>query len=175
MARARARRAGLGWIGKNSLTLVKRGGSFYFLAVLLTDLDLVYDKPNTLNYCGSCTLCIEACPTQAIVKPGVIDSRRCISYLTIEHKDNIGDEFMGKMQNWAFGCDVCQDVCPHNKRYSVAHQEPEFLPRIDWGSMNDEEWKELSRDTFNKLFQGTPVMRAGFEGFTKNLRFLKRQ
>lgn len=170
MERAWARQAGLGWQGKNSLTLVKRGGSFFFLGIILTDLVFDYSKPLQTNYCGSCSLCIDACPTGAIIKPGVIDARRCISYLTIELHEAIPEEFRSRMQGWVFGCDTCQDVCPHNKRYSIAHREPDFGPREILLNLSRREWLEMEEMTFDRVFSGSAVKRAGYEGFMRNLR-----
>jgi epoxyqueuosine reductase len=173
--RAWARRSGLGWTGKNSLTLIKRAGSFYFLAVILTDLELSYDAPSRLDYCGSCTLCIDACPTAAIVQPGVIDSRRCISYLTIELKDKIPAELSNKTADWVFGCDICQDVCPHNMRYSIATHISDFSPRKDMVALNDTDWDNLSETRFSEIFRGTPVMRAGYLKIMENRGLLTNE
>lgn len=166
--RAWARRSGLGWTGKNSLTLMKRSGSFYFLAVILSDLELDYGPSESLNYCGSCTLCIDACPTTAIVKPGVIDSRRCISYLSIELKKDIPTEYHEKTEGWIFGCDICQDVCPHNRRYSVATNMADFRPKNDFVGLSDSDWDNLSEDRFREIFAGTPLMRAGYRKILSN-------
>jgi epoxyqueuosine reductase len=167
MERQWAAKSGVGWIGKNSLLLNKQMGSFFFLAELILDLELEPDGPMK-DYCGTCTACIDACPTNAIVDSGVIDSNKCISYLTIELKDRIPSEFKGKMSNWVFGCDVCQDVCPWN-RFSTPHHEPRFNPSGDWPQFNQKEWKELTEDVFKKNFSKSAITRAGFLGLKRNI------
>ncbi len=166
-----AQRAGLGWIGKNSLLLNRRLGSFFFLAELVIDLEATPDLPITKDYCGTCTACMDACPTEAIVAPGVVDASRCISYLTIELKDAIPSSFAGKMDNWVFGCDVCQDVCPWN-RFSKPNQEPAFTPSSDLATFTSKGWKELTEETFKKVFSGSAVNRTKFKGIKRNLEFL---
>lgn len=167
-----ARRAGLGWIGKNTMLIHPRKGSFFFLGELITDLELMYDSSMT-DYCGTCTRCIDACPTEAIDKNGyIMDGSKCISYLTIELKNEIPQEFKGKMENWIFGCDICQQVCPWN-RFSEPHSEPQFLPSGEWLHMTREEWSDLTEDAFTRLFEGSAVKRAKYEGLKRNIRFLE--
>jgi epoxyqueuosine reductase len=172
MERQWAQKAGLGWIGKNSLLLNKQKGSFFFLAELIIDLETTPDTPLAKDYCGTCTACIDACPTDAIVDNGVIDGSRCISYLTIELKDAIPSEFKGKMENWAFGCDICQDVCPWN-RFSKPHQEPRFQPHPDLAEFTNREWQEITEETFKKVFKKSALKRTKFIGLKRNLDFLK--
>lgn len=170
--RAWAKKAGLGWIGKNGNLISKQKGSFFFLAELIVDLELEYDIEPTQDHCGTCTKCIDACPTDAIVAPLIVDGSRCISYLTIELKNEIPPEFKGKMDNWAFGCDICQDVCPWN-RFSVLHQEPAFQPPKELLQMNKADWEEITEDTFKKVFKNSAVKRTKFKGLTRNISFLK--
>jgi len=146
-------------------------GSFYFIAELIVDMDLEYDYPIT-DHCGSCTACIDACPTQAIIEPYVVDGSKCISYFTIELKDNIPIEFINKMDNWMFGCDVCQDVCPWN-RFSKPHNEPLFDPAPDLLSMSNIEWQEITEDIFKKIFKDSAVNRTKYSGLKRNINFLK--
>ncbi|PWJ39105.1 tRNA epoxyqueuosine(34) reductase QueG [Sediminitomix flava] len=170
MERAWAQKSGLGWIGKNSLLLSKQNGSFYFLAELILDLELEADTPFTKDFCGRCTRCIDACPTDAIVKEGVVDGSKCLSYLTIELKDNIPSEFKGKTDNWIFGCDTCQDVCPWN-RFSKPHSTSEFLPHEQLSQMKKEDWQEITREVFNEIFRKSAVKRTKLEGLERNIRF----
>jgi epoxyqueuosine reductase len=169
--RAWAAKSGLGWIGKNSNLLTQKVGSFYFIAELIIDLDLEYDSATT-DHCGTCTACIDACPTEAIVAPYVVDGSKCISYFTIELKDNIPAEMSGKFEDWAFGCDICQDVCPWN-RFSKAHQEPLFNPNPEFISMSKKDWEEITQETFNVVFKHSPLKRAKFSGLNRNITFLK--
>lgn len=171
--KAWAERAGLGWVGKHSLLLSKKKGSFFFLSELIIDLELDYDTRITTDHCGSCTKCIDACPTEAIIDNRIIDASKCISYLTIELKDNIPDPFKGKMENWAFGCDICQDVCPWN-RFSMQHQEPAFDPHPDLLDMTRQEWEEITEDTFKKVFKKSAVKRTKFAGLKRNIDFLNQ-
>ena len=171
LERAWAAKAGLGWIGKHSLLLSKQKGSFFFLAQIICDLEFDYDGPTT-DHCGSCTACIDACPTDAIVADRVIDSNRCISYLTIELRDAIGEEFKSDMGNWVFGCDICQDVCPWN-RFSQPHKESRFSDRPALLEMTSEDWEEITEDVFKDLFRRSAVKRTGFSGFLRNLQLLK--
>jgi epoxyqueuosine reductase len=171
MERQWAQKAGLGWTGKNSLLLNKHMGSFFFLAELILDVDLQADPPMAKDYCGTCTRCMDACPTDAIIQPEVVDASRCISYLTIELKEEIPDEFKGKMENWAFGCDICQDVCPWN-RFAKPHDEPLFEPHPELKEM---EWEEMTQETFAKVFQKSAVKRTKWEGLKRNLRFLEEK
>ena len=169
--KAWAAKSGLGWRGKNSNLLTKQVGSFYFIAELIVDLDLEYDHATT-DHCGSCTACLDACPTEAIVAPYVVDGSKCISYFTIELKENIPQEMKGKFDDWAFGCDVCQDVCPWNK-FSKAHSEPLFNPNSEMLSFSKKEWKEITDDVFKKIFKNSAVKRTKLEGFKRNINFLK--
>jgi epoxyqueuosine reductase len=166
--RAWAAKSGLGWVGKNSLLLNKQMGSFFFLAELIIDLELEVDGP-IKDYCGTCTACQDACPTDAIPEPYVVDGSRCISYLTIELKEGIPAEFKGKMENWAFGCDICQDVCPWN-RFSKPHHEDAFDPQ-GWESFSRGEWEEMTEETFGRVFRKSAVKRAKFAGLKRNIQF----
>ena len=168
MERQWAQRAGLGWLGKNSLLLNQTLGSYFFLAELIVDLVLEPDAP-VKDHCGTCTACMDACPTQAIVGPGVVDAGRCISYLTIELKEAIPDEFAGRMDGWIFGCDVCQEVCPWN-RFAKAHREPRFEARGEWPDFTAREWTEMTEEVFRKQFPKSAVNRAGFDGLMRNIR-----
>ncbi|WP_394343572.1 tRNA epoxyqueuosine(34) reductase QueG [Arenibacter aquaticus] len=169
--KAWAAKSGLGWIGKHSNLLTQKQGSFYFIAELIVDLELEYDHPVT-DHCGTCTACLDACPTQAIVEPYVVDGSKCISYLTIELKNEIPSEFQGKMDDWMFGCDVCQDVCPWN-RFSKPHNEPLFNPHPELLSMTKKDWEEITEDVFKKVFQKSAVKRTKFSGLKRNIEFLK--
>ncbi|WP_371682991.1 tRNA epoxyqueuosine(34) reductase QueG [Flavobacterium sp. H122] len=169
--KAWAAKSGLGWIGKNSNLLTKQVGSFYFIAELIIDLELEYDNPTT-DHCGSCTACIDACPTQAIVQPYVVDGSKCISYFTIELRDQIPTEMKGKFDDWMFGCDVCQDVCPWN-RFSKPHNEPLFNPNPEILSFSKKDWEEITEDVFKKVFKNSAVKRTKVEGLVRNLEFLK--
>ncbi|SHM64984.1 epoxyqueuosine reductase [Cyclobacterium lianum] len=171
MERQWAQRAGLGWTGKNSLLLNKNMGSFFFLAELIIDLPLHHDNPVERDYCGTCTRCIDACPTDAIVEANLVDASRCISYLTIELKEEIPAEFKGKMENWAFGCDICQDVCPWN-RFSRPHREPEFLPHTEVESLD---WQEMTKDTFDRVFRKSAVKRSKWTGMMRNIQFIRKK
>jgi epoxyqueuosine reductase len=169
--KAWAAKSGLGWIGKHSNLLTQQVGSFYFIAELIVDLDLEYDSITT-DHCGTCTKCIDACPTQAITEPYVVDGSKCISYFTIELKENIPNDFKGQFEDWMFGCDICQDVCPWNK-FSKAHKEPLFNPHPDLLSMTKKDWEEITEDVFKKVFQKSAVKRTKFSGLTRNIKFLK--
>lgn len=172
MDKAWAEKSGLGWIGKNANLINKTAGSYFFIGELIIDLELESDGP-IKDYCGSCTKCIDACPTDAIIKPYVVDGSKCISYLTIELKDEIiPKEFSGKMQNWMFGCDICQQVCPWNK-FSIQHSEPEFQPNLKLLGLSKKEWDELSKETFNELFKKSAVKRTKFDGLKRNIKFLE--
>ena len=168
--KAWAAKSGLGWIGKNSNLITQQVGSFYFIAELIVDLDLDYDAPTT-DHCGSCTACLDACPTQAIVEPYVVDGSKCISYFTIELKDNIPTEFKNKFDNWMFGCDVCQDVCPWN-RFSKPHKEPLFNPSSKLLEMSKKEWEEITQDVFKELFNKSAVKRTKYSGLKRNINFI---
>lgn len=170
--KAWAAKSGLGWIGKNSNLITKQVGSFYFIAELIIDLELEYDTPTT-DHCGSCTACIDACPTKAIIQPYVVDGSKCISYFTIELKDNIPQEMKGKFDEWMFGCDVCQDVCPWN-RFSKPHQEPLFNPDPEIISYSKKDWQEITEDVFKKIFKNSAVKRTKLEGLKRNIDFLNQ-
>lgn len=169
--KAWAAKSGLGWIGKHSNLLSKQAGSFYFIAELIVDLDLDYDTPVT-DHCGSCTACIDACPTQAIVEPYNVDGSKCISYFTIELKNEIPSSVSGQFDDWMFGCDVCQDVCPWN-RFSKAHKEPLFDPHPDVLSNSKKDWEEITKEVFSEIFKKSPLKRTKFEGLRRNIEFLK--
>ena len=168
--RAWAKLSGLGWVGKNSLLINKNKGSYFFLAEIICDLELEYDEP-VLNRCGSCTRCIDACPTDAITEAQVIDAKKCTSYLTIENKENIPEELSGSLTDSIFGCDICQDVCPWNKR-STPHNEKEFLPNKELKKLKRKDWIELTEETFNKIFEGSAVKRTKYKGLTRNIKAL---
>ncbi|MEI6508979.1 MAG: tRNA epoxyqueuosine(34) reductase QueG [Bacteroidota bacterium] len=173
LERAWAKKSGLGWIGKNANLINKSSGSFYFLSELILDLDLAYDSPTT-DHCGTCTACIDACPTQAIVEPYKVDGSKCISYFTIELKENIPEQMKGKFNNWAFGCDVCQDVCPWNK-FSEQHNEKRFDPSDMFLYMTHNDWQELSELSFKELFKKSPLKRTKYNGLKRNIDFLKNK
>jgi len=170
MEKALAVKAGLGRQGKNTLLLTKQGGSFFFLGEIVINLEAEYDTPATGDPCGSCTKCIDACPTRAIKSEGYLDARSCISYLTIEHRGEIPEEFRGKLANRVFGCDICQDVCPHNKA-SKPHRVPEFDPDKRRAAMTAEDWHSLTPEKFSDIFRNSAVSRCGYEIFVRNLRF----
>jgi len=169
--KAWAAKSGLGWIGKNSNLLTQQVGSFYFIAELIVDLELEYDMPAT-DHCGSCTSCIDACPTQAIIEPCVVDGSKCISYFTIELKDEIPTSVKGQFENWMFGCDICQDVCPWN-RFSKSHNEPLFNPQSELLSMTKKDWEEITEEVFQKIFKNSALNRTKFSGLQRNIQFLK--
>jgi epoxyqueuosine reductase len=164
-----AERSGLGWIGKHSNLINRKIGSFFFIGELIVDLELEYDSP-TGDYCGTCKRCLEACPTEAIVSPYVVDGSKCISYLTIELKNEIPQEFRGKMENWIFGCDICQDVCPWN-RFAKPHQTPEFEPNEPLKAMQKKDWLEITEEVFAKVFPKSAVKRTKIKGLQRNIRF----
>ncbi len=169
--KAWATKSGLGWIGKHSNLLTQQVGSFYFIAELIIDLELEYDSITT-DHCGTCTKCIDACPTKAITEPYVVDGSKCISYFTIELKENIPTEFKGQFEDWMFGCDICQDVCPWN-RFSKSHNEPLFNPHPELLDMTKKDWEEITEETFKKVFKKSAVKRAKFSGLKRNINFLK--
>jgi len=172
MDKAWAKKSGLGWVGKNTNLINKSSGSFFFIAEIILDLELEADGP-IKDYCGSCTRCIDACPTDAIVEPYVVNGSKCISYFTIELKDAIPAEMKGKFDDWMFGCDICQEVCPWN-RFSKPHQEKAFEPHPDLLKMKKNDWEELTEDVFNQVFKNSAVKRTKFEGLKRNIEFLKR-
>jgi len=169
--KAWAEKSGLGWIGKNANLINTRAGSFFFIAELICDLDLDYDLP-AADHCGTCTKCIDACPTDAIVDPYVVDGSKCISYFTIELREQIPESVRGKFEGWAFGCDICQDVCPWN-RFSTPHSESQFEDEHGLTKMGAKEWDEITEEVFNRTFKNSPLSRAGYEGIKRNLSFLK--
>jgi epoxyqueuosine reductase len=171
--KAWAAKSGLGWVGKNSNLITKSMGSFYFIAEIILDLELEYDYATT-DHCGTCTACIDACPTQAIVAPYQVDGSKCISYFTIELKENIPDEFKYQMDDWIFGCDVCQDVCPWNK-FSKPHQEPLFEANDSILKYSKKDWEEISEEVFNKIFKDSPLKRTRFDGLKRNIEFVKNK
>jgi len=170
LERAWAAKSGVGWVGKHSLLITRPAGSYFFLAELIIDLELEADGP-IKDYCGTCTKCIDACPTGAIVGDKIVDGSKCISYFTIELKEEIPASMAGKFDNWMFGCDVCQQVCPWN-RFAKPHREPAFEPHSDLLQMNKREWQELTREVFNEIFRKSPVKRTKFDGLKRNIRFL---
>jgi len=172
MERAWAQRSGAGWIGKNSLLLTKGGGSYFFIAEIISDLELVADNPIP-DYCGTCTRCIDSCPTQAIT-PYQVDGSKCISYFTIELREEIPENVKGKFENWIFGCDICQEVCPWN-RFAGSHHEPEFRPVEMLFNMNKEKWEKLDRNSFNDLFRGSAVKRTKYQGLKRNIDFVSKE
>ncbi len=171
--RAWAVRSGLGWIGKNTSLITKEQGSYFFIGEIITDLELEYDNKTVANYCGGCTRCIDACPTNAL-KSYELDANKCISYWTIEYKGEcISDDLEGKFENWIFGCDICQDVCPWN-RLSEPHHEPDFEPDDKVLEMTKKEWKNLTEEQFKILFKESPLMRTKYSGLKRNIEFVKQ-
>jgi epoxyqueuosine reductase len=171
LERAWAVNSGLGWVGKNANIIHQGKGSFFFLSELILDLELEADKPAT-NHCGTCTACIDACPTQAIVEPYKVDGSKCISYFTIELKEAIPEQMKGSFDNWMFGCDVCQDICPWN-RFSKQHTEPRFEPSTELLGKKKEEWLDITEDVFKRIFKDSPVKRTKYNGLKRNIDFLK--
>ncbi|PSK91099.1 tRNA epoxyqueuosine(34) reductase QueG [Taibaiella chishuiensis] len=173
LERSWAVRSGLGWVGKNGNLIHKQTGSFFFIATLIIDLELEYDDPFAKDYCGSCTRCLDACPTGAIVDPTLIDGSRCISYLTIELKDElIAPEFRDKMEGWMFGCDICQDVCPWN-RFARPHQQDAFAPIPLLLNLGTAEWEAMDEQFFRTLLKNSPMKRSKWKGIQRNIRFLE--
>ncbi|MCO5234976.1 MAG: tRNA epoxyqueuosine(34) reductase QueG [Chitinophagaceae bacterium] len=173
LERSWAQRSGLGWVGKNGNLINKRSGSYFFIATLIVDLELEYDDPVAKDYCGSCRRCIDACPTEAIREDRVIDGSKCISYFTIELKDMlIPDEMKGKFENWMFGCDICQEVCPWN-RFSTPTREPEFSPIPEILNFDLRDWNALTEESFKKIFKKSPLKRSKFNGIQRNLKFIQ--
>ena len=173
LERVWAQKGGLGWRGKNSLLLQKNKGSFFFLAELILDLELTYDNPFVTDHCGTCNKCIDACPTNAILQNNTVDGSKCISYFTIELKDEIPTLMKGKFEDWMFGCDICQDVCPWN-RFSKPHFEEKFNPHPDLLKMTKNEWSEITEDIFKKVFKKSAVKRTKYIGLNRNIQFLKK-
>jgi epoxyqueuosine reductase len=174
LERSWALRSGLGWIGKNGNLINKGSGSYFFIATLITDLEMKYDDPFARDYCGTCRKCIDACPTEAILQGKTIDGSKCISYFTIELKDAlIPDKYQGKFDNWIFGCDICQDVCPWN-RFSTPHKNSLFNPIPGILNFTTQDWEEMSEESFNNTFQHSPLKRAKFRGIQRNIAFLKK-
>lgn len=171
LERTWAAKSGLGWVGKNGNLINKEGGSFYFLAEIISDLALEYDSPVN-DYCGTCTACIDACPTEAILPDRVIDGSKCISYFTIELREEIPAEVKGKFDGWMFGCDICQDVCPWN-RFSRQHHEEKFLPSTELRGMKKNDWEDVTEEVYNRVFKDSPLRRAKFEGLKRNIKFLQ--
>lgn len=171
LERAWATLTGLGWIGKNSMLITRKHGSFFFLAEVITSLEPEYDEPFGGSYCGDCSRCMVACPTQAIVAPGVVDARRCISFLTIENKGEIPEPYRGKYDQWIFGCDCCQDVCPWN-HFSTPHSESEFASTKELTAMQSSDWMNLDEAKFTSLFRHSAVKRCKFEGMKRNIEFV---
>ena len=173
LERTWAQKTGAGWIGKNGNLISKTDGSFFFIATIIVDLPLIYDDPFAKDYCGSCTKCIDACPTEAILPDKTVDGSKCISYFTIELKDAIiPSEMKGKFDNWMFGCDTCQDVCPWN-RFSKQHAEPGFTPNTAIETFGTNEWNNLTKEGFISVFKNSPLQRSKFEGITRNLQFIE--
>jgi len=165
-----AKKGGVGWVGKHSNLINRKIGSFFFIGEIICDMELDYDGP-IKDYCGTCTACIDACPTDAIAEPYVVDGSKCISYLTIELKENIPAEFKDKMENWAFGCDICQDVCPWNS-FAKPHKTAEFLPNEDLKNLKN--WEEITQEVFSKTFKNSAIKRTKYQGLLRNIAFLKK-
>jgi epoxyqueuosine reductase len=172
LERAWATRAGLGWIGKNSMLISRKNGSYFFISELITDIELEYDQPMGGNYCGDCSRCMDACPTGAITDLQVVDSNKCISYLTIENKGDIPEAYKGTYEKWIFGCDICQQVCPWNQ-FSTPHSEPAFIPSISILELGKADWEQMDQDQFSSIFSHSAVKRAKFAGLKRNIEFLK--
>lgn len=168
LEKAWAQKCGLGWVGKNGCLINETKGSFFFIGTIITDMELKYDEAVYKDRCGSCEKCMDSCPNKAIIAPGVIDANKCISYLTIEHKGGFAEERKVMLDNWIFGCDTCQDVCPWN-RFSRPHEEPEFLPSAELSGMKDADWLKLDKQTFDELFTGTAVKRTGYDALRRNI------
>lgn len=169
--KAWAKKSGLGWIGKHTNLIHPRAGSYFFVAELILDLELEADAP-IRDYCGTCTACLDACPTRAIIKPYVVDGSKCISYFTIEFKEELPRDVKGKFENWMFGCDICQQVCPWN-RFASPHSEPQLDPQPEVLNKSKSEWEEITEEVFQKMFKNSAVKRAGFKGLKRNIEFLK--
>jgi len=175
LEKAWAVKSGLGWVGKNGILITRQSGSFNFIATLIIDIELAYDNPFIKDYCGSCTKCIDSCPTEAIQPNKVINASKCISYYTIELKDElIENSAKGKFENWMFGCDICQDVCPWN-RFSKPTTEQTFAPIPEILNLTTQQWEEMSEESFRKIFKNSPLKRSKFKGIMRNIKFLKEQ
>ncbi|WP_447642428.1 MULTISPECIES: tRNA epoxyqueuosine(34) reductase QueG [Chitinophagaceae] len=173
LERAWAERSGIGWQGKNAMIINKQSGSFFFIATLIVDLELAYDDPIAKDFCGTCTRCIDACPTEAILPNKIVDGSKCISYFTIELKEKlIPENYKGKFDQWMFGCDTCQDVCPWN-RFSQPNQEPQFQPISAILNFKSKDWEELTEEEFKNIFRHSPLKRSKFDGIRRNLRFIQ--
>jgi epoxyqueuosine reductase len=173
LERAWAVKSGLGWVGKNGNLITQKSGSFFFIATLIIDVEMEYDNPFVKDYCGTCTKCIDSCPTSAILPNKVVDGSKCISYFTIELKDALIPEAMkGKFDNWMFGCDVCQDVCPWN-RFSKPHNELAFTPIPEILNFTTAQWEDLTEEQFKTIFKNSPLKRTKFSGIKRNLKFIK--
>lgn len=170
--KAWAKKSGLGFIGKNTMLINRKGGSFYFIGHIISDLELVYDEMDDKNYCGTCTKCIDACPTNAL-EAFHLDARKCISYLTIENRNEIPEAFKKDFDHWIFGCDICQDVCPWNK-FAIPHTEPQFHPSENLMNMTTKDWKLLDKPTYKLLFKDTAVQRTGYKGLKRNIEFVTK-
>lgn len=173
MERQWAAKSGLGWLGKNTLLINKNKGSYFFIANIICDWEFEYDAP-IKDYCGTCTACIDACPTEAINPKGFLEANKCISYLTIELKEEMPKEFEGKMDDWIFGCDVCQEVCPWN-RFSSPHAEPKFMPQKELKEMKQQDWEEITQEVFSKIFSKSAVKRTKLKGLKRNIEFVKKK
>ena len=173
MERAWAKKSGLGWLGKHSLLITKQKGSFFFLAEIIVDLPLNYDAEITTSHCGNCTKCVDTCPTQAILPNNTVDGSKCISYLTIELKNELPNAFKNKLNDWIFGCDICQDVCPWN-RFAIPHTEKKFNPHSNLHAFTKNDWQEITEDVFKKIFKKSAVKRTKFSGLKRNISFLKK-
>ena len=171
MEHAFARNAGLGWIGKHSLLISPEYGTYVFIGELIIDKELEYDEKEVKDLCGNCRICIDECPTHAIQHGRIVDANKCISYLTIENKDKIPEKFKNNFYNRVFGCDICQEVCPWNRKLTE-HSIDDFMPREEMINMSEEEWKSLDEEKFHNIFRGTPVMRAKYEGLKRNIDYL---
>lgn len=173
LERSWAQKSGLGWVGKNGMLINKQSGSFYFIATLMVDIELQYDDQMAKDYCGTCTKCIDHCPTDAILPEKVIDAKKCISYFTIELKENIiPEEMKGKFNNWMFGCDICNDVCPWN-RFATTHNDDKFSPIREIIDFSNKDWLELTEESFKKIFKHSPLKRSKYLGIMRNLKFLQ--
>lgn len=173
LERTWAKKAGLGWIGKNSLLITKKG-SFFFIGIIIIDIELEYEKPDYKSFCGKCTRCIDACPTNAIVEPYVVNAQKCISYQTIENKKEIDEDLKNKFKDWIFGCDICQDICPWN-RYAEYSDVDVFKISDLIKNKTKEDWVKLTKEEFNNIFKNSPVKRTKYKGLMRNINFVKNK